>query len=57
MSDKPSDAELTDEELDAQLREIADQFIDLANQQAERFHNDMPANRTDKCKWNNRHDN
>ena len=38
MSDKPSDAELTDEELDAQLREIADQFIDLANQQAERFH-------------------
>jgi hypothetical protein len=31
MSDKPSDAELTDEELDAQLREIADQFIDLAN--------------------------
>ena len=28
-----------------------------AVEQAKRFHNDMPPNRTDKCKWNNRHDN
>ena len=30
--------ELTDEELDKQLRVIADGFIDLANDQAQRFH-------------------
>ncbi|XXK22375.1 DUF3144 domain-containing protein [Arenicellales bacterium nBUS_48] len=30
--------DLTDEELDKQLRVIADGFIDLANDQAQRFH-------------------
>jgi hypothetical protein len=38
MSDDVSTEELSDEELDAQLREVADKFIDLANQQAQRFH-------------------
>ena len=38
MSDRPDSDELSDEEVDAQLREVADKFIDLANQQAQRFH-------------------
>jgi len=38
MSDDVSTEELSDEELDGQLREVADKFIDLANQQAQRFH-------------------
>ena len=38
MSDDVSTEELSDEELDVQLREVADKFIDLANQQAQRFH-------------------
>lgn len=38
MSDDVSTEELSDEELDAQLREVADKFIDLANKQAQRFH-------------------
>ena len=38
MSDDVSTEELSDEELDVQLREVADRFIDLANQQAQRFH-------------------
>ena len=38
MSDDMSTEELSDEELDVQLREVADKFIDLANQQAQRFH-------------------
>jgi hypothetical protein len=38
MSDEPADAQLSEDEVDAQLREIADQFIDLANQQGQRFH-------------------
>ena len=38
MSDRPDSDELSDEELDAQLREVADKVIDLANQQAQRFH-------------------
>ena len=38
MSDNVSTEELSDEELDAQLREVADKVIDLANQQAQRFH-------------------
>ena len=35
---KSENKELTDEELDKQLRVIADGFIDLANDQAQRFH-------------------
>ncbi len=35
---RPPWGELSDEELDLQLREIADRFIDLANEQAQRFH-------------------
>ena len=38
MSDRPDSDELSDEEVDAQLREVAVKFIDLANQQAQRFH-------------------
>jgi len=38
MSDETAVGELSDEELDLQLREIADRFIDLANEQAQRFH-------------------
>jgi len=38
MSNDLSPAELSDEELDIQLREIADRFIYLANEQAPRFH-------------------
>jgi len=38
MADDVSTEELSDEELDAQFREVADKFIDLANQQAQRFH-------------------
>ena len=38
MSDDVSTEELSDEELDVQHREVADKFIDLANQQAQRFH-------------------
>ena len=37
MSDNVSTEELSDEELDAQLREVADKCIDLANQHAQRF--------------------
>ena len=43
MSDDMSTEELSDEELDVQLREVADKFIDLANQQAQRFHRRMSA--------------
>ena len=38
MSDDVSTEELSDEELDVQLREVADKSIDLANPQAQRFH-------------------
>ena len=38
MSENVSTEELSDGELDAQLREVADKVIDLANQQAQRFH-------------------
>jgi len=38
MSDDVSTEELSDEDLDVQLREVADKFTDLANQQAQRFH-------------------
>ena len=38
MSDDVSTEELSDEELDVQLREVADKSIDPANPQAQRFH-------------------